>query len=378
MKSFMETEYKLKVDPFASKVDLFAPMAGRKKEKKAWEQIIKQRAGQKGNSFNFIIGDYGLGKSLSLFNICKDAEENYKNVLPVFITLLPEDSVRKFGLEFIQRIFNKFEVRDLKGILSRVGKNDLEYLKSLLREQAIIFEKIKKGVTLASVFLRGDRVLATKELHELGIARKMDSTDRAKDYLLAFLYLLRRAGIDSLLIAIDEVEYIFSQMRGSKISLAFNTLRGIHDLQQSHAKAFRLGDTANMIFFFGISVDGWRRLTIDLQKREKTQGGPIQPFMDRKDNVITLEPLSKEETRELIELRLKQNRTTGALEKKPLIPFSEDFVGYVFDLTKGRPRDIVRRCDMVLLDGLEQKISSITVTFAKKIYESHGLFTERK
>jgi len=378
MKSFMETEYKLKVDPFASKVDLSAPMAGRKKEKKAWEQIIRQRAGQKGNSFNFIIGDYGGGKSFSLYNIFKDTGENFKNVLPIFITLLPEDSIRKFGLEFIQRIFDKFDLKDFKGILSKVSKDDFEHLKVLLPEPAIVFEKIRNGEKLALDFLTSYHVLDAKELCQLGVGRKLDSTDRAKDYLLAFLYLLKKADFESLLFAVDEVEYIFSQMRGSKISLAFNTLRGIHDLQQSHDKAFKLGDTANMIFFFGISEDGWRRLTVDLQKREKSQGGPIQPFMDRKDNVITLEPLSKDETKELIELRLKQNRTTGVIEKKPLIPFSEDFVGYVFDLTKGRPRDIVRRCDIVLLEGLEQRIPFITVPFAKEVYESHGLFTETK
>ena len=80
MKSFMETEYKLKVDPFASKVDLFAPMAGRKKEKKAWERIIRQRTGQKGNSFNFIIGDYGVGKSFSLYNIFKDTDNSFRGL----------------------------------------------------------------------------------------------------------------------------------------------------------------------------------------------------------------------------------------------------------------------------------------------------------
>ncbi len=378
MKSFMETEYKLKVDPFASKVDLFAPMAGRKKEKKAWEQIIRQRAGQKGNSFNFIIGDYGVGKSFSLYNIFKDTEENFKNILPISITLLPEDSIRKFGLEFIQRVFDKFDLKSLKGILSKVDKSYFDHLKDLLPEPAIVFEKVKKGDKLALDYLTSDHVLDTKELRQLGVGRKLDSTDKAKDYLLAFLYLLKKANFDSLLLSVDEVEYIFSQMRGAKISLAFNTLRGIHDLQQSHDKAFKLGDTANMIFFFGISEDGWRRLTVDLQKREKSQGGPIQPFMDRKDNVITLEPLSKEETKELIELRLKQNRTTGTIEKKPLIPFSDDFVGYVFDLTKGKPREIVRRCDTVLLEGLEQRIALVTVAFAKKVYESHGLITETK
>ncbi len=378
MKSFLEEQYKLQADPFDGKVSLFPPMAGREKEKKIWEQIIRQRAGQRGNSFNFIIGDYGTGKSFTLYKIFKDAKDNYKNVLPIFMPLLSEDTARKFGLDFIRRIFGRFELKDMKEIFSKNSSQDFTYLKNILYEPAIIFEKTKKGNQLAFAFLRGDKSFNDKEMKELGIVRKFDSTDRAKDYLLAFLYLLKKGRIDSLLLAIDEVEYIFSQMRGSKISQAFATLRGIFDLQQSHNKAMELREASNMIFFFGISEDGWRRLAVDLQKREKTQGGPIQPFMDRKDTTISLGPLSEKETKELIELRLKYDRVKHFSSKELLIPFTEDFVKYVFKLTLGKPRDIVERCDRVLSDGLEQKIPLITVDFAKKVYETHGLTTEPK
>jgi len=56
MKSFIQQKYKLKANPFGSKVDLTAAMAGRKKEQKTWQKITRQRTGQKCNSFNFIIG----------------------------------------------------------------------------------------------------------------------------------------------------------------------------------------------------------------------------------------------------------------------------------------------------------------------------------
>ncbi|MBM3254631.1 MAG: hypothetical protein FJZ16_10280 [Candidatus Omnitrophica bacterium] len=374
MKSFIEEKYKLKADPFDSRVDLTAPMAGRKKEQKAWQKIVKERAGQRGNSFNFIIGDYGFGKSFSLYKIFEEVKEKHNNVLPIFMKLLPEDTVRKFGLDFVQRIFAKLELNDIKTILKQISKNEVDHLKNVLHDPGLVFEKVKKGDQLAFSFLRADRTLDKKELKELGVIRKIDSTDRAEEYLLAFLYILKKTKVDTLLLAIDEVEYIFSQMRGAKISLVFNTLRGIYDLQQAHSKAFDLGETANMIFFFGISVDGWRRLS-ELHKRERTQGGPIQPFMDRKDNIIALEPLNKDETKELIELRLSIDRVKGFIARKPLIPFTEKFVDYVFELTKGRPRYIIERCDRVLLDGLEQKIPLITVDFAKKVYESHALPT---
>jgi len=378
MKSFLEQQYKLHADPFDGKVSNFPPMAGRKKQKEVWERILKQRAGQRGNSFNFIIGDYGTGKSFTLYKIFEDAKTNYPNILPIFMPLLSEDTARKFGLDFIQRIFGRLELNDLIRLLSRTASKDLAYLKTILHEPGIIFERLKKGDELAFAFLRGDKPFKDKEMKELGIVRKIDSTDRAKDYLLALLYVLKKANIDSLLLAIDEVEYIFSQMRGAKISQAFATLRSIFDLQQSHTRAIDLRVTSNMIFFFGISEDGWRRLTVDLQKRERAEGGPIQPFMDRKDRTIALGPLSEKETKELIELRLKYDRIKNFSSKEPLIPFTEEFVKYVFRLTLGKPRDIVERCDQVLLDGLEQKIPLITVDFAKTVYASHGLTTEPK
>ena len=373
MKSFLEEEYKLKADPFDSKVSLFPPMAGRKKEKRKWQQILKERTGQRGNSFNFIIGDYGLGKSFTLYKIFEEPKDN-TGILPILITILPEDPVRKFGLNFVQRMFGKFSIDEFKKLIGKVSSANLLRLKETLHEPGVIFEKIIKGDELAFAFLRGDRPINAKEMAKLGIVKNLDSTERVKEYLLAYLFLLKSAGVDSLLILIDEVEYLFSQMRGAKISLVFNTLRGFYDLQQSNTKSIELGETANMIFFFGISEDGWERLN-KLNKREKAEGGPIQPFMDRKDNIIILEPLNEEETKELIESRLKYDRVKGYSSSKPLVPFSEHFVNYIFELTKGKPRHIVEKCDRVLLDGLEQKISLITRAFAKKVFESHGLPT---
>jgi hypothetical protein len=377
MKSFLETEYNLKVVPF-NIVDPTATMAGRNAALKAWQQIIRQRVGQKNNSYNFIIGDYGSGKSFTLFKIVEDVKKEYKDrILPISTTLLSEDTVNKFGLSFIQRLFDRISDREIEGVLKKVSKNDLEHLKQVLPDPGIIFEKIKKGDKLPLIFLRGDRSLDKKEMNDLGVLRKINSTDKAKDYFLAFLHLLKLANIDTIVLAIDEVEYLFSQMKGAKLSLVFNTLRGIYDLQFTYSKALELTKIANIICFFAISEDGWRRLN-EMRKRESGQGGPINPFLDRKDIIITLLNLSKQETLGLIEYRLSDHRVKDAGKNKLLIPFEDKFIDYIYALTAGKPRFIVDRCDIVLREGLEQKIPLITVDFAKKVYESHGLVTETK
>ncbi len=135
----------------------------------------------------------------------------------------------------------------------------------------------------------------------LGARRKLATTEVAKDYLLALLYLLRRARLLTLLLLIDEVEYVFSQMMGAKVANVFNTLRDLYDLPQS-PRALEFGQPlANVIFFFGISRAGWTRVN-DLEKREQRRGGPIQPFLDRKEEVIELQPLDLADARELIDI----------------------------------------------------------------------------
>ena len=372
MKSFIESKYKLKANPFSSRVDLTAPMAGRKKERESWQKIIRQTLGQAGNSLNFVVGDYGLGKSFTLHKILEDSRE-HKEVLPVGLKFLPEDTVRKFGLEFVQRLFRQV---DLPGILDQAGKRSLSRLKNGFLDPALVFRKVLSGDELALAFLRGERSLDKKEFKDLEVRRRIDSTEVAKEYLLAFLYVLRQSGKKTMVLTLDEVEYVFSQMRGAKIALVFNTLRDLYDLPQS-PDAIDMGKrVSNMIFFFAISEDGFRRLN-DLQKRERSQGGPIQAFMDRKDRVITLQVLSKAEANQLIELRLRFNRVTRGYDGKALIPYTRDFVAYIYARSKGHPRDIIARCDIVLRDGLEERVSLLTKHFARKVFESHGMTVGR-
>jgi hypothetical protein len=146
-------------------------------------------------------------------------------------------------------------------------------------------------------------------------------------------------------------------------------LRGLYDLPIQEPKE---AEIANMIIFLAVSEDGWRRMQ-DMEKRETSIGGPIQPLMRRVQSRIALKPFSKEGTEKLIEKRLSLNRTTGETEKDPLIPFTKDFVDYVFKLSAGKPSDIITRCDHVLDAGLETMTPKLTAEFAKQIFEKRGL-----
>ncbi|RLC61449.1 MAG: hypothetical protein DRI01_08490 [Chloroflexi bacterium] len=369
--SFLKTKYRLKKDPFDSRVDLTAPMADRKEEQRRWTEVIERRKGLSGNSLNFIVGDYGLGKSYTLYQIGEQFRGD-RQILPLYLKFLPEDTVQRFGLDFITRIFRTLRP-DI--ILRRLPKDSFDKLGLLSPDAATVLQKYFHRDELAEAFLKGDRPLTLSELKGLGARRKLVSTEVAKDYLLALLYLLRRARILTLLLLVDEVEYVFSQMTGAKVANVFNTLRDLYDLPQS-PKALGFGQPlANMIFFFGISGAGWVRLN-DLERREQRRGGPFQPFLDRKEEVIELQPLSHEETRQLIELRLRRDRVRGILLDKPLIPYTGDYVEYIYQLTRGNPRHVVERCDLVLLDGLRDAVPELNKSYARQVLESHGLPVE--
>jgi len=367
---YLEQLYDLSENPFASWTDPTVDMAGRQEEETKWTQAIETRKGGRANAIHFIVGDYGLGKTLSLYQITQQYADD-PEVLAIFMKMLPEDKVRNFGVDFIQRIFrripdNVFECFDVK---------DIDALRQVYPEPATIFEKILFGVRDARLFLRGEVSFTTTQLPKLGVRRRIDRTDIAQEYLLGFLFLIERLGFGTLLVAVDEVEYVFSQMRGANISLVFNTLRAFYDLLDSPAARELPSPPANMIFFLAISAAGWSRLN-DLSRREQTEGGPFQALMRRFGQIIELSSLDEAKTRELIELRLRRNRVTGKYEDRPLIPYDESFVKYVFELSLGNPGEIVKYCDYALEEGLREKAKLLDRSFAERAFVAHGLIIE--
>lgn len=367
---YLEEVYALKVNPFESRTDPTVDMAGRQQERAAWTEAIEKRKSSRANAIHFIVGDYGSGKTLSLYKLV----EQYANdpeILAIFMKMLPEDKVAKFGANFIQRVFRGVPTR----VFKRFTTQDIGALRQVYPEPARVFERILLGDDEARLFLQGEAAFTAAQLSRLGIRRKIDGTDIAKEYLLGFLFLAKRVGINTLLLAVDEVEYVFSQMRGAAISLVFNTLRSLYDLLDSPSARQVPSPPANVIFFLGISSAGWRKLN-DLSQREQTEGGPFQPLMRRFGEIIELSPLNEGETRQLIELRLRKNRVTGEYEDQPLIPYTTDFVGYVYELSLGNPGEIVKYCDYALEEGLKEKAKLLDRDFAKQAFIAHGLIIE--
>ena len=372
---YLEQLYDLSENPFASWTDPTVKMAGRGEERTAWTEAIEMRKGSRANAIHFIVGDYGFGKTLSLRKITQQYA-NDPEVLVIFMKMLPEDKVRNFGVDFIQRILRRIPDE----VFGRFAMQDIDSLGQVrvYREPAKIFERIALGDDDAKFFLRGEKSFTTTQLPKLGVQRQINRTDIAMDYLLGFLFLAKGIGYNTLLLAVDEVEYVFSQMRGANIALVFNALRALYDLQDSEYVHQLRYQPANMIFFLAISPGGWRRFE-DLGQREQAEAGASQALIRRFGKIIELSPLNEDDTRELIELRLRRKRVTGKMdlyEDRPLIPYDESFVKYVFELSLGNPGEIVKYCDYALEEGLREKAKLLDRSFAERAFVAHDLIIE--
>jgi len=367
-KSFMEEEYKLKQRPFegiAATELLLKSWVDREKHVKECNDLIEKAISSKSNFLSFIIGDYGMGKTMSLLKVVEDSNE-HKEIFPVYLNFFGEQKPRNPGIDFIQKIFKSIDFKKLS-----INKEN-QFFTGISSETKSVYEKILYGEKeikkLALYFLRGEVRPNQSQLKKLGIIRKIDDIEVAKEYLTGFLYLLKSSSFSTLLLAIDEFEYLFSLVSKANQSIYLALLRGLYDLTTQKPKADSI---ANILFLIAVSVDGSRRMQ-DLEKREASIGGPINPLMRRVYSKLTLKPFSKENTEKLIEKRLSLNRITGELVPESLIPFTKDFVDYLYKLTGGRPSDIIVRCDHVLDAGLEARVRRLTGNFAKQVFEKRG------
>ena len=222
---------------------------------------------------------------------------------------------------------------------------------------------------IAIYFLRGEIRPTATQLEELGVMRKIENVDIAKEYIAAILCFMKNLGYKSLLLAIDEFEYLFSLVPKSQYSIYLALLRELYDFPVG--LKISSDELANMVFFIGISEDGWDKLQ-EIEKKEISEGGPTRPLMRRIDIKTTLSNFDRNETEELVKIILRYNRVKEEFERNPLIPFTKDFVDYIYEVTDGLPSAIKVRCAQVLDAGLADKVSLLTREYAQKVLEERG------
>jgi hypothetical protein len=184
----------------------------------------------------------------------------------------------------------------------------------------------------------------------------------------------------ALLWLIDEFEYVLVLSK-SKLSQLAQTLRELYDRQADFEKDYGTGESAKIIFVYATSPAGWERLALTAEGAGKragltgTAGVGVAPFHRRvpQANIIDLDPLTKANTLKLIEMRMKTRKSPL---KPPYIPFTDDFIDYIYQMTKGRPSEIIMLCDMIFLEAHDKKLLEVDRKSAKEILLKLGLRAE--
>lgn len=405
---FLEERYGLKetvIQAFSDKTarkEQLEWWTNREEELEVWRRIIAQSISLRKNHIVFIIGSYGRGKTLSLLKVV-DESEKFKEIYQSSLNFKGEER-SKPGLDFIFRIFKSIDFqrlkneqtdeklrsaieaipaayREAKRVLTNIcfGKVDVKALGVVMYQEKLFpgtsqvqakMPDLEKRGNLALFFLRGEIKPSASQLEVLKVLRKIDSIDIAKEYLGAILCFLKNLGYKTLLLAIDEFEYLFSLVPKNQHSIYIALLRSLYDFPTG--SELEPDNVANMAFFIAISEDGWASLK-EMEMAEASIGGPTVPLLDRVDATTTLGNFDGDETKQLIVKRLQFNRVKGRFEDKPLIPFTEDFVNFIYEQTKGEPRATIVRCGQVLDAGLAEGVGLLNKDFALRVMKERRL-----
>lgn len=392
---FLNIKYGLKesvIDTFAVKVarkEHLQWWTNRDEEISKWNLIVEKALRSSSNYIQFIIGNYGRGKTLSLLKISEDHDVNPK-IFSIFMNLKGEEKSTP-GLDLLLRIFRSIDfdrivsnvkTEFIKDSINAIPEGFVEvkqilwkiYFGSLKLDQVSLFkdEQLTAKNTireLAINFIKGLITPSSSQLKELGVLKKLDKVDVAKEYLSGLLIFLKKIGYSTFIICVDEFEGLFSLVSKNQQSTYIALLRSLYDFP---VEPIKKEETANMVLFIGISEDGWASLQ-EMEKKESIVGGPTMPLLERIEPPIVLTIFTPEQTEILIEKRLAYNRIEGKFQDQPLIPFTEDFVKYIFEITNGEPRKILVLTSHVLDEGLIHKAQKLDKSFAEKVLIEKGL-----
>jgi hypothetical protein len=208
-------------------------------------------------------------------------------------------------------------------------------------------------------------------------AVQIKTNDDAIEVLQALQVIVHWAGIEAVALLIDEAEFIDGLPRVQQTAV-FDSIKNLWD--QEVALFSSDVQAAQLVMVLAATPTFWQLRTQQLrgeQQKARVVVG-LTPFVARipQENIIEMPTeLALGEARELIVSRMSEARDG----KEELIPFTDDYVDYVYELTQGLPRTIIEVCATVVSEAARRKLKKIDQAAARQIlkdlllsYESVG------
>lgn len=351
--------------PFAVQ-DFTYPMVGRVREWNGLVERIEQSLQKAGNEIIVVRGDYGMGKSYTLTKLYDEFSSQEKYFVPKRMALLSSEQSSKFAADLANRLFEGIGFEQMRQLAENA--------------KGSWHGKVPpKADDMLSLLVSGDLKEARTAFTNFFLSQNLQNRD-AQSLIFGLQFILPKNRKRALLWLIDEFEYLLVLSK-TKLSQLAQTLRELFDRQTDFEKEYGQGESAKIIFVFATSPSGWDKLAMTAEGASMraglrgTAGVGVAPFHRRVSsaNIIDLEPLSKAETKKLIEVRMK--RQDKSLQP-PYIPFTDDFIAYVYQMSKGRPNEIVMLCDVIFLQAHALNLPEVNQHRAEEILQKLGLRSE--
>jgi hypothetical protein len=365
---------------------------GRIDQDEVWNQMIDRlRNSLKRETVDtmILLGQYGYGKTFVLHgleNVLKgkttDVIFDPNKIVCCRMNLSPSEPTSRVGLTFVTNIFKNIGRPKLEEISKKMQLKDFKLLDIELKA---VFNRFQQGneenKTAAFHWITGESV--GEENKMLVVRTGLNKSEKALRYLSQFLTLLKQTGYDSLVVLVDEFEYVVTVYSPRKVNQMMHMFRHIYDeFAESKTKGLA---PANLIFVIAVTPTGWDDLT-NLEKATsipvKSGGAGVRPWLNRVQpirgrNVFELRPFNKKETEMLVIARLEKRRGETKVPYQTFPFVTPPFMNLLYEQTKGVPKDIIQLCDLVISVALERGLKEIDAENGKEILKTYHLLKEK-
>lgn len=349
------------------------PRVGRDDEWTRLNELVTAATTARSPSFGVLLGTYGAGKTFLLWKLASHLRPAATSrVLASWpIRLLDPEQKKDFTKGLVLRFFARgidLET-ELAPLVKNVSAAKLECASYIRPFVHLICALADKAVAAAARrVLTGGRV-SRKEAEPggFGDAIQIRTNDDAIRALQALQLVLKAAKVDAIAFLLDETEYIDRLAQGTRASV-LDSLKHIWDQEVDFFS--KSADAAQLTMILSATPDFWQRVTkqVTSEGHRGEHGVGTVPFahrIKRSDVIEMATELEREDAKRLVVTRMTQQRE--GKRKEDLIPFTNDYVDYVYELSQGLPRRIIEICAVVLSEAAKQGLRKIDSGEAKGI-----------
>ena len=367
--------YGLKANSFLiERQDL--PMVNREENLDTIRAIIREYVQENASAIMVIFGDYGMGKSFTLQNLLKRFKDNEEwvgqgsHLYPIFLKSMEPEQKGAYLVNLYRQIMKSIMESGIKQLVGSVKDPAINKLFEIIQMAA-------QGDQAANDWLIG-RNISAKDKERLRVVFKVTDYNEVPDLIFELLEIIKASGFQSLVLLIDEWEFLMSIVSKPKLFAVVRELQRLYDTFGEKSQDWR-DKHASLITIIASSEGAWLKFMDVTQEEASRSGGgsTIITFLRRINTKgrVELAPLTSNHIAELLTTRMLPDRLYG-YENKGIWPFTSDYTDLMERVTHGIPSRVLSYSSLVLSEGRKRGKLEIDAPFAEEILKEYGVWSE--